>query len=56
MPIDIAMIIPLYIAAQCLKLDHIQLSNSKRAEFELALSRIHSTDFSTVKQITPSFE
>jgi len=55
-PNDIVLTIPLYIAAQCLKLDHAQQANAKRAEFELSLSRVSNTDFLTVKRITPSFK
>ena len=54
-PTDVLVTIPLYIAAQCLKLDHAQLANAKRAEFELALARVNNTDLMAIKQITPSF-
>lgn len=55
-PIDILSTIPLYIAAQCLQMDHAQKASAKRAEFELALSRVSNTDFLTNKYITPSYK
>jgi len=56
MPIDVLLTIPLYVAAQCLQVDHIQKANAKRTEFELALSRVSSSDFLEVKRITPTFK
>jgi len=56
MPIDILLTIPIYVAALCLQIDHIQKAGAKRAEFELALSRVSNTDFLTNKIITPSFK
>jgi len=55
MPMDILATIPLYVAAQCLQMDHAQKANAKRAEFELALARVSNTDFLAGKYITPSF-
>lgn len=48
-PIDIFLTIPLYIASQCLQIDHAQRANAKRAEFEAALARCTTTDFLTVR-------
>lgn len=45
MPVDIALTLPIYIAAICLEMDNYEKANLKRAEFELALSRCTSTDF-----------
>lgn len=44
-PVDILLTIPLYIAAQCLQVDHAQKALAKRAEFETALARCSNTDF-----------
>lgn len=55
MPDDILLTIPLYIAAQCLQMDHAQRAASKRAEFELALARVNSTDFLENIKVTPTF-
>jgi hypothetical protein len=56
MPVDILSLIPVYVASQCLQIDHAQKANAKRAEFELALSRISNTDFLDNQLITPSFK
>ena len=55
MPIDILLTIPLYIASVCLQIDHTQKAAAKRAEFELALSRVTNPDFMQPKQITPTY-
>lgn len=55
MPIDILLTIPLYVAASCLSIDHAQKAAAKRAEFELALSRVTNPDFMSVKQPTPTY-
>jgi len=56
MPIDILATLPLYMAAQCLQMDHARKANAKRAEFELALSRVSNPDFLANQRITPSFQ
>lgn len=55
MPTDILSCIPIYVASICLQIDHAQKANAKRAEFELALSRVSNTDFLVGKYITPTF-
>lgn len=55
MPIDILVTIPIYIAAQCLQMDHAQRAAAKRAEFELALSRVHNTDFLANISVSSTF-
>ena len=55
MPIDILLTIPLYITSVCLQIDHTQKAAAKRAEFELALSRVTNPDFMQPKQITPTY-
>lgn len=56
MPVDIFFCIPLYIAAQCLQVDHAQRALAKRSEFETALARVTNTDFLDLPSINPSFE
>ena len=56
MPNDILLTIPIYIAAQCLQIDHGQKALAKRTEFEIALGRCSATDFLDLKTITPSFK
>lgn len=56
MPSDIFLIIPLYVAALCLQVDHSQRAHAKRAEFEAALARCTATDFLDLKDISRSFE
>lgn len=55
MPEDIFLTLPLYIASVCLQMDHAQKAATKRAEFELALSRVSNPDFMPVKQPTPTY-
>lgn len=55
MPVDIFFCIPLYIAAQCLQIDHAQRALAKRSEFETALARVSNTDFLDLPSINPSF-
>ena len=55
MPMDILLTIPMYVASVCLQVDHAQKAAAKRAEFELALSRVTSTDLMPPKQITPTY-
>jgi len=56
MPNDILLTIPLYVASICLQIDHIQRSQVKRAEFEIALGRCTATDFLDLKDVEPSFQ
>lgn len=56
MPMDILLTIPLYVAAQCLQMDHAQRAKSKQMEFEIALARVSSTDFLDNVRVTPSFK
>lgn len=51
MPADILLTIPLYVASQCLQLDHAARAAAKRAEFEAALARCHNTDFLDLKDV-----
>lgn len=55
MPIDILLTIPLYIASQCLQIDHTQRAMAKRAEFETALARCSTTDFMETPIIPMSY-
>ena len=55
-PVDVLSTIPMYIASQCLQMDHARKASAKRAEFELALARVSSSDFLISKYITPSFK
>lgn len=55
MPVDIFFCIPLYIAAQCLQIDHAQRAVAKRSEFETALARVINTDFLEMKSVSKSY-
>jgi hypothetical protein len=55
MPSDLLLTIPIYVASVCLQQRNLNMSQAKRQEFELALSRCKSTNFLENKSVTSSF-
>jgi len=56
MPTDLLLTIPIYVASICLQQRNLNMSQAKRQEFEIAVSRCKSSELLTNYVITPTFE